>query len=137
MTRMQRLVSAIALSAAVVSAAEPLLAQTAATASEFYMQYTKVFASAKKVEDLFPYMSAETKKQIESTPAAERVQMFEMVKMMGDHTNVKVVKETKTATGATLNVTALDSDKKPVTGEITIVREANAFKLGTESWTSK
>jgi hypothetical protein len=134
MTRILRAVSAISLSLAVLSAAEPILAQTPATASDFYLQYVKVFASAKKVEDLLPYMSADTKKQIESTPPAERVQMFEMVKMMGDHTNVKVAKETKTATGATLNVTAIDSDKKPVTGEITIVKEGNAFKIGKESW---
>ena len=101
------------------------------------MQYTKVFASSKKIEDLIPYMSAETRKQIESTPAADRAEMFDMVKMIGWHTNVKVVKETKTATGATLNVTALDPDKKLTTGEITIVKEGNAFKIGKESWTTK
>lgn len=102
MTRILRLVSAMCVSVAVMSVAEPLVAQTPATASEFYMQYRKVFASAKKVEELLPYMSAATKKQVESTPAAERAQMFEMVKMMGDQTNVKIVKETRTPTGATL-----------------------------------
>ena len=137
MTRILRLVSAICLSVAVMSAAETLLAQTAATASEFYLQYRKVFAAAKKVEELLPYMSAEQKKQIESTPPADRAEMFEFVKMMSDQTNVKIVKETKTGTGATLDVTAVDSDKKPVTGVVTIVREGNAFKLGKESWTSK
>ena len=137
MTRILRLVGALCVSLVVMPAGERLLAQTPATASEFYMQYRKVFAAAKKVEELIPYMSAETRKQIESTPAAERAQMFEFVKMMGDQTNVKIVKATPTATGATLSVTALDADKKPTTGEITIVKEGNAFKLGKESWTSK
>ena len=137
MARFLRVVSAICLSLAVLSAAETLLAQTPATASEFYMQYRKIFAAAKKIEDVLPYMSAETKKQVESTPPKERAEMFEFIKMMNDQTNIKVVKETKTATGATLSVTALDSDKKPTTAEVTIVREGNAFKLGKESWTSK
>ena len=62
--------------------------------------------------------------------------MFQMVKMMGELSNVKIVKETPSAAGATLAVTALDSDKKPTKGEITIVKEGAAFKLGRENWTN-
>jgi hypothetical protein len=63
--------------------------------------------------------------------------MFEMIKMMGTLTNVKIAKETKTATGATLTVNALDSDKKNTTGTIDIVQEGGKWKIGKESWSSQ
>lgn len=107
------------------------------SASDFYMQYRKAFDAAKKIEDVLPFMSAETTKQVQATPAAERGQMFEMIKMMGALTNVKIVKETKTAAGATLTVNATDPDKKPTVGTIDVVKESGAWKLGKESWSSK
>ena len=107
------------------------------SASDFYLQYRKAFDAAKKIEDVLPFMSAETTKQIQSTPPAERGQMFEMIKMMGALTNVKITKETRTANGATLTVTALDPEKKNTTGTIDIVKENNAWKIGKESWSTK
>ena len=122
----------------VLLATSSLFAQAATqSASDFYLQYRKAFDSAKKIEDVVPFMSADTKKQIEATPAAERAQMFEMIKMMGALTNVKIAKETRTATGATLTVNALDSDKKNTTGTIDIVKESGAWKIGKESWSTK
>jgi hypothetical protein len=114
-----------------------VFAQTAASASDFYLQYRKAFDAAKKIEDVLPFMSADTTKQIQATPTAERGQMFEMIKMMGALTNVKITKETKTATGVTLTVTAIDSDKTPTIGMIEIVHEGGKWKLGKESWSSK
>jgi hypothetical protein len=107
------------------------------SASDFYLQYRKAFDSAKKIDDVLPFMSADTTKQIMATPPAERGQMFEMIKMMGALTNVKITKEAPSATGATLTVTALDSDKKNSTGTIDIVRENGKWKLGQENWSSK
>jgi Protein of unknown function (DUF3828) len=122
----------------VLFATASVFAQAATqSASDFYLQYRKAFDSAKKIEDVVPFMSADTKKQIEATPAAERAQMFEMIKMMGALTNVKIAKETPTATGATLTVNALDSDKKNTTGTIDIVKENGAWKIGKESWSTK
>ena len=72
--------------------------------------------------------------QVNQTPAGERAKMFEMMKMVGAITNVKITKETPTATGATLDVTALDPDKKPAKGTIEIVKEGGAWKLGEETW---
>lgn len=112
-------------------------APAAGSASEFYMKYRKVFDAAKKVEDLLPYMSAETKKQVESTPPGERGQMFEMIKMFGAITNVKIVKEAPSPKGATLTVEALDPDKAKTTGTIEVVKEGPAWKLGKESWKSR
>ena len=122
----------------VLIATASLFAQAAGqSASTFYMQYRKAFDAAKKIEDVMPFMSADTTKQIQATPPAERAQMFEMIKMMGTLTNVKIVKETKTATGATLTVNALDSDKKNTTGTIDVVQEGGKWKIGKESWSSQ
>lgn len=122
----------------VLLASASLFAQAATpSASDFYMQYRKAFDAAKKIEDVLLFMSAETTKQVQATPPAERGQMFEMIKMMGTLTNVKITKETRTANGATLTVTALDSDKKNTIGTIDIVKENNTWKLGKESWSTK
>ena len=137
MTRLLRIVSASCVTIGLLAAAVPARAQApAATASDFYLQYRKAFDAAKKIEDLLPMMSAGVRKEIEATPAAQRPQMFEMVKMMGALTNVKVTKETRTANGATLSVDAIDSDKKRTTGTIDIVKEGGAWKIGKESWGS-
>jgi len=117
----------------VPSLAQPAAAQTQ-TASQFYTAYRAAFDKAKKIEDLFPYMAKKNIDQVNATPAAERAQMFEMIKMVGAITDVKIVKETKTATGATLDVTAMDPDKKPTKGTVEIVKEGGAWKLGNESW---
>jgi hypothetical protein len=114
-----------------------VFAQAVTSPSDFYLQYRKAFDAAKEIEDVLPFMSADTTKQIQATPPAERGQMFEMIKMMGALTNVKITKETKTATGATLTVNAIDSDKKPTVGMIEIVQESGKWKLGKETWSSK
>jgi len=63
--------------------------------------------------------------------------MFEMIKMFG-HTDIKVLKEEKGADGSTvLSVEGVDSDKKKSTGQVTIVKEGAAWKIGKESWTTK
>ena len=124
--------------ALLISAAVAAAAQTAnQTATEFYMGYRAAFAKAKAIEDVFPYMSKATKAQVEGTPAAERPKMFEFVKEMTTAMkNVKVVKETKTAEGATLTVEGLDGKEK-MTGQIQILKEDGAWKVGKESWSNK
>jgi hypothetical protein len=120
----------LALHMAVVSAQTP-----AKTATQFYMDYRAAFEKATKVEDVIPFMSAEVRKQIEATPAAERPEMFQMIKMM-NVTGVKVTREQITSTGATLTAEGTDSDKKKSTGTVQILKENGAWKLGQESWTS-
>jgi hypothetical protein len=106
------------------------------TASQFYMAYRAAFDKAASIEQLLPYMSKPTRAQVDATPAAERAKMFEVVKMLGTLTSVKVLKETKTADGVTLTVEGIDSDKKKTTGQVEVVRESGAWKLGGESWSS-
>jgi len=104
------------------------------TATQFYMAYRDAFQKAKKVEELFPYMSAEQRAKIEKTPAGERAKMFELIKSFNDFTNVKVTKETKTANGATLDVEGIGEDKKKATATVEVIREGGAWKIGRESW---
>jgi hypothetical protein len=133
-----RLVSAFCVTALLLAVAAPLRAQAgkAATATEFYMQFRKAFDAAKKVEDLAPYMSASSLAQIKATPEADRAKMFELMKMMGALTNVKVTKETPTPAGATLTVEALDSDKAKTKGTITVIKEGGAWRIDKEEWSS-
>jgi hypothetical protein len=129
-----RLALTVLLMAAV---ATPAAAQSNQTASDFYMAYRAAFAKAKAIEELFPHMSKEMKSQVESTPAAERPKMFEFVKeMSASMTNVKVVKETKTDEGVTLTVEGMEGKEK-MTGQIRIVKEGGAWKMGKESWSNK
>jgi hypothetical protein len=136
---MLRAVSVLCLPVVVMALVAPLhlKAQAPQTATQFYMNYRKAFDAAKKIEDLLPFMGASMRKQIEATPAKDRTEMFGMVKMMDTNTGIKVVKETATPTGATLSVEATDSEsKKPTKGQITLVKEGNAWKLDKESWTN-
>lgn len=106
-------------------------------ATEFYMTYRAAFAKAKTIEDVMPYMSKAVRAQVEATPAAERPKMFEFVKQMaGSMTNVKVLKETKTADGVTLTVEGMDGTEK-MTGQIQILTENGEWKMGRESWSNK
>jgi hypothetical protein len=82
-------------------------------------------------------MSKERRAQIEKTPAGERAKMFEFIKEFDTYTQIKVVKEDKSATGATLSAEGIDSDKQKSTATIDVVRENGAWKLGKESWTTK
>ncbi len=111
----------------------PALAQQQ-TATQFYMEYRAAFAKATKIEDLLPYMAKKRVDQINETPAADRAQMFEMIRMMDDNTEVKVLKETKTPTGATLAVEGTNGSKKKSTGTATVVKEGGAWKLDGEQW---
>jgi hypothetical protein len=110
----------------------------AQTATQFYKTYQAACAKATKVDDLLPFMTADRKKQVEATPAAQRPQMFEMIKMvMSMYTDVTVVKEDHNADGsATLTLSGLDSDKKKATGKVSVVKEGGAWKVGLESWSS-
>ena len=129
----------LAIIAFVVSATASVLvrAQANQTASEFYVKYRAVFDKAKAVEELLPYMSKEMKAKVEETPAPERPKMFEMIKAMSKMSNMKVVKETKNDQGVMLSVEAVGEDRGKMTGQIQIVKEDGAWKMGRESWSSK
>jgi hypothetical protein len=118
-------------------AARPAQAQKAEqTASQFYLAYRAAFDKAKAIEDLLPYLAKKNADQVKATPAAERAQMFGVMKAMGTLTNVKILKEAKKGEGATLSVEGLGPDKNKTTGTVEIVKEAGAWKVGNEDWHS-
>jgi hypothetical protein len=129
-----RLAASLVASLLLVSlAAQPAPAQTE-TASQFYMRYRAAFDNAKKIEDLTPFLSKKSLDMVNATPAAERPKFFEMMKMVGTITDVKILKETKTADGALLTVEALGPDKQKTNGKVELVKEGADWKLGNENW---
>ena len=112
-------------------------AKSAQTATQFYLEYRKVFDKATKVDDILPYLDAKTVAQIKATPAAERAQNFELIKMFGAMSDVKVTKEGPPAANGTVVLTCEGTDpdtKGKKTGSITIVKEAGAWKMSNEEW---
>jgi hypothetical protein len=111
----------------------PSLSAQQGTATEFYAAYRAAWAKAKSFQDILPFHSKAKQAQLAKIPADQQKMMFEMSKAM-EPTDVKVVKETATSTGATLALTGVDGDKKPVTGTADLVKEGGAWKMVSEDW---
>ena len=107
------------------------------SATQFYMAYRAAFQKATKVDDLLPYMSKARRAEVEKTPAGERSKMFAFIKEFDTYTQIKVIKEAKSANGVTLSAEGIDGDKQKSTATIDVVREDGGWKLGKESWTTK
>ena len=106
------------------------------TGTAFYNRYQAAFAKATKVEQLTPFMTAASVKEMMADSPARRAEGLEMMKMMA-MSNVKVTKEVAAGTGATLTVTGVDPmEKKPQYGTVTLIKEAGAWKISKESWTN-
>ena len=138
MRRTSRLFATCTLLLAVLAMAVPSQAQPAASyknGAEFYMAYRAAFAKAKAIDELLPWMDKTRRDQIAKTPAGDKKEMFGMIKAFDDHINLKVVKETPSATGAELQVEGLSAaDKSKATAVIKLVKEGGAWKLSEESW---
>jgi hypothetical protein len=126
-------VAALTLVASAALAASAAAQTANQTATQTYVAYRAAFDKAKSIDEILPFMSAERRKQVESTPAGERAKMFEMVKAFGSMSQVKVGGETKTAEGVTLAVTGVGTDKEKMTCTVTMRREGNAWKVERES----
>lgn len=135
MTRLLRAFAASLLVVLTLGAAQTLLAQ--ASASDFNLQYHKVLMGAKKIDDIFPFVSEKTKKQMLATPADQRGMMFGMMQEMSKLTGLKVVKETRTDTGATITVEGRGDDKTTSTGTIQLVTEGGGYNIDRETWSTK
>jgi hypothetical protein len=109
------------------------LASQAKSATDSYKEYQAAYAKAKSFNDILPFMSKAQVTAFNAIPEAQRKSMWEMTRSM-DPTDVKVVKETATPTGATLDLTGVGSDKKPVKGTVQLVKEGGAWKISKEDW---
>ena len=120
---------------AVAPAAAQTPTSTYKTAGEYYLAYREAFEKAKTVDELAPWMSKTRRDQIAKETPADRKEMFDMIKMFDDRTNIKVVKESATATGAELQVEGISAESKSKgTGVITLVKEGTAWRVDRESW---
>lgn len=114
-----------------LTVAAPLAAAQTGTATEFYMQYRAAFDKAQKIDELLPFLAAKNRQKVEETPAGERVKFFELMKMFGTMSNVKVLKAAKNSGGELLSVEGTTEGKKQ-TCAVQIVNEKGAWKLGEE-----
>lgn len=121
----------------VLTAGAGAAAQGAAqTATEYYLAYRAALAAATSIDDLKPWHSRATRAKMDATPRDEAAMMFDIVKLLSDVTDLKVVRETTTETGVTLFVEAVDAEKAKATGEVFLVREDGGWKLERERWKS-
>ena len=137
MTHARGILRLACLTAAFALATTAVQAQTEQSATQFYMAYRAAFAKATKVDELMPFMAKARRAEIEKTPAGERSKMFAFIKELDTVSQIKVIKETKSANGVTLSAEGIDGDKKKSTGTIDVVREDGGWKLGKESWSTK
>ena len=114
------------------AASTTTFAQTEKTPSQTYMEYHAALQKAKKIEDILPFMSAAKRKEAASMPADMKSGMIGMIQELGIQPGFKVVKEDKTATGATLMLEGVDKSKSKTSVTVTMVREAGAWKIGKE-----
>ena len=119
--------------------ATPALAQKASdakTASEYFVAYHKAMSTAKTIEDLRPFMPIEQQQQMDKASKEEQALGVEMLSgAYSDLTNLKVVKETQTANGYTLDVTATQaSDNTAGTGTVEISKDKTGWRVDSEVW---
>lgn len=126
-------VVAVLFACGVVALAQP--AATYASGSEFYLAYRAAFDKATSIDELLPWVAKARAEQISKAPIQERQEAFAMIKMFDDRTNVTVVTETASATGAELQVEGVSAEgRSKATGVITLVKEAGAWRIEREKW---
>ena len=120
----------IALLFAALLAATLIVAAQPKTGAQFYAEYRAAFAKAKGFSDLAPMMSKAQREKLASIPADQQKTLWDLSKQM-DVRDLKVVKETPTPSGATLEITAIGPGGK-LRGTVTLVKEGGAWKWDGE-----
>jgi len=111
-------------------------APTAKTASEYYVKYHDAMASAKTVDDIRPFMDADSQKEMDAASKEEKEMGVKMISSMyADITGIKVVKETAKGNSYMLDVTATQaSDKTAGTGTVEVVKDGAGWRVDSETW---
>lgn len=115
-------------------------AAPAESASQFYLRWRAVALKAQSMDEIVPFWTAETKEQFNMQPDAVKADTLTMMRRFyGMQTDVRVVRNTPTAGGATLSLEALDGDKKPIVSVVDVVKENGAWKMtaAVERWHPK
>jgi hypothetical protein len=109
------------------------------TATDFYLRYRKTATAAKSVDEILAFWNSQLLHEYNMEPDDVKAGTLGMVKRMESSlTDVRVLKESATASGATLLLEAIGPDKKPMTGSVDLVKENGAWKLvEAEQWKPK
>ena len=109
------------------------------SATDFYLRFRQVVLAARSMDEITAFWSTPLLEDFQKEPEPIRARALELVKRTENSlTDVHVVKETPTTTGATLTLEAVGPDKKPVSGRVELVKENGAWKLvEAEQWTPK
>ena len=118
------------LAAAFVVATLPIAAQPK-TGTQFYNEYRAAYAKAKGFNDMMPWMSKAQNDKLASIPPTQQKALWDINKQM-DVKDVKVVKETATADGATLEITGTGPENTMIKGTVKLVKEGGAWKWDGE-----
>ena len=133
--RRTRLVAAVFFAALSGSTAVAQPAASYPSGSAFYLAYRQAFDKATTIDELLPWVAKGRAEQIAKAPDTERREAFAMIKMFDDRTNVTVLKETPSATGAELQVEGVSAEGRgKAAGVITLVKEGGAWRIDRESW---
>lgn len=99
---------------------------------EFYKSYLAVLAKAKSLDELLPYYTHELAEGLSKMPADMKANYVRMnARTLQD---VKVTKQHVESAKAVFEMTAKEADGRETTGSATMVKEADAWKVGDESW---
>jgi len=118
-----------------LAGAASLVAQAGATDPlEFYKGYLAVLAKAKTLDELVPFYVKELGDGLKKMPKDMQGNYLKMnARSLSD---VKVVKQTVTATKAEYQLTAKTASGAVTTGGATLVKEGGAWKVEDEAWAS-
>ncbi len=128
---------AVTVAALVVTLGSPAIAEqsTPADPLEFYKGYLAVLAKAKSLDELLPYYTAELSQGLRKMPKEMQGNYLKMnVRQL---TDLKVTKQSVTASKAEFQMTAKTAKGTETTGAATLVKEGGAWKVEDESWATQ
>jgi hypothetical protein len=120
----------------------PLLAgDDAKKPGEVYIEYRAVMETAESLDEVTPYFCKERLEEVQATPEEESAMMWEFMKMMmGGVSDLKILDETWDGEDkVVLQVEGLqtqEGETSKLTGEVTMLKEDGAWKIGKEKFTS-
>ena len=97
-----------------------------------YKEYLGVLAKATTLDPLLPYFAKEVADGMRKMPKDMQGNYLKMNKRVVN--DLKVTKQTVTATKADLELTAKDVAGQSLTGTATLVREGGAWKIDDFAW---
>jgi hypothetical protein len=99
---------------------------------EFYKNYLAVLANANTLDVLLPYYTKELSGGLSKMPKDMQANYVKMNKRVP--LDIKVTKQTVNTENARFEMMAKDADGQRMTGAVTLVKEAGAWKIDDAMW---